>query len=196
MILSADHIQYIRNTIESSEISRRLMQEDLIDHLCCAVEDKMKVGINFTRAFQDSVNELASEGFKELERETYYLLNYKVILMKKFKYSIMLLSSMSFCFGIAARTLHLSIGNDFLLVGLAGLTVGIPLLSFKPNMSMIDRIRIMIALTSLIFVTGGFALKIGYMAGADMFVVIGSCLFAVGFLPLYFLKMYRASLAH
>jgi len=195
MILSVGHVQAIRMHVESSEISSQFMRDDLIDHLCCSVESKMKKGTTFQPALASALDEMAPRGFKEIEIEAYYLLKAKVILMKKFKFGITLLGSMSFCFGIAAKTLQLSIGNDFLLFGLIFLTLGIPFLSFKQNMPIFDRIRVLSAFLSLLFVTAGFALKITSSAGANLFVVIGSCLFALCFLPLYFIKLYRASLA-
>ena len=194
MTLSIEQIEDIRAHVESSEISSQLMRDDLIDHICCSVESKMKNGVSFQFALRSALAETAPRGFKEIETETYYLLHSTMIILKKISHGIMLLSSMSFCFGIAAKTLHLSFGNDFLLFGLAGLTMSIPFFAFKQNMSVSDGVRILASVVSLIFVTGGFTLKILQLAGADMFVVIGSCLFAIGFLPLYFIKQYRASL--
>ncbi len=195
MTLSYENVERIKNTIKSSSITRTMMQENIVDHLCCAVEDKMQCGDSFDKAFQKAFSEFAPNGLQEIERETYILLNYKTILMKKIIYSLALLSSMAASFGIIFKTLHWNFANIILVAGMAGMTVTIPLILFKPGTSSLERTRNWFAMLSILLLTVGTLFKIEHLAGANVSLTLGMAFFSFGFLPLYFVKMYRQSVA-
>src|SRR5437879_8028236 len=93
MNLTDENILAIKKTIDESPISSASMSENIIDHLCCAIEFKMTHGWGFEEAFTEVLFDLAPNGLREIEHETYLLLNFKNITMKKVKY----LSGLVFC---------------------------------------------------------------------------------------------------
>jgi hypothetical protein len=195
MILSAGQIHLIEETINASSISRTMMQENIVDHLCCLVEDKMKRGEPFDKAFNNALVEFAPNGLCEIERETYILLNFKSILMKKFVYSFALLSCIATSFGILFKILHLDGANLLLTFGMGGMAIFIPLLLFKPRLSVFDRAKNWFTMLSIFFLTGGTICKLLHLPGANLALMLGVTVFGLGFLPLYFVKMYRESVA-
>ena len=50
--LSLHHIDQICRDISRQEITFSHLLEDLIDHVCCDVEDEMRKGMSFTDAYQ------------------------------------------------------------------------------------------------------------------------------------------------
>ena len=50
--LSLHHIDQISHDISRQEITFSHLLEDLIDHVCCDVENEMQKGLNFSEAYQ------------------------------------------------------------------------------------------------------------------------------------------------
>lgn len=59
MTLSQGNLAIIQQAIIQSPISRSAMQEDIIDHLCCEVENRMARGCDFEKAFAQAIRLLA-----------------------------------------------------------------------------------------------------------------------------------------
>jgi len=89
MRLSVDQIEHIRKNIDQSAITIESLRDDVLDHLCCAVEIKMERGKVFETSVREALRELAPDGLDEIQNETIFLLNSnKIIVMKKVMYSI------------------------------------------------------------------------------------------------------------
>lgn len=199
MNLSSQQLLNIRQLIEESPISRLDMRENLIDHICCAVENKIANGQCFDVALAASLEDLAPNGLKEIEMETFLMLNAKIITMKKFTYSAGLLFSISASFGSIFKVLHMPGANELTILGFGGLAlVFAPFLilvrqkSWKSN---VEKFREVFFLMSIILVAIGMTLKIFRLAGSEGTLLTGLVLFTLGFLPLAFLKMYREAVA-
>lgn len=107
MKLSAEHVATIKKQVEQSGIVNPTLRDDVVDHLCCAVEIKISKGKDFSVALQEASHELAPEGLIEIQRETVFLLNStKIIRMKKVMYSIGLASVMAFVLGWTFGMMH------------------------------------------------------------------------------------------
>ena len=70
--LSLHHIDQISRDISREEISFSHLLEDLIDHVCCDVEDEMQKGIDFPEAYKKVKGKMGSGRLKEIQRETLY----------------------------------------------------------------------------------------------------------------------------
>lgn len=182
-----------------SGISRSVMKENIIDHLCCSVECALSKGENFESALHKSLKALAPNGLKEIEFETIILLYPKIIIMKKLTYISGLLFSMMASVGYIFRILHLPGASELTILGFGGLTaVFAPLLIIirhKAWKSRFDGAREGLLIASIIFITVGFCLRIMQLPGSDNTLLLGLISFTVGFLPMAFLKMYRESIA-
>lgn len=200
MTISEEHLRAIRSAIEQSPISRLSMQDDLIDHLCCEVEQTMACGVNFEAAYHRAFQRLAPNGLLELEKETYLLLNKTKITMKKLTYLSGAFFSIFASIGIFFKILHWLGANELLIFGFGGL-----LLVFTPLFVIIHRKRSSesdfesrrnwIGMISLTLFSIGAVLKVLHFAGANEALLLGTALFSLGFLPMSFLKMYRQSIA-
>lgn len=195
MSLSNENIKEISAILNKSKISNEQMRDNLIDHLCCATEAKMKTGKQFEDALTIALQELAPNGFAEIELESYLLLNSKSIAMKKLTYSLGLFFSISASLGFILKILHYPGANELLIVGLGGIAiVFLPLFLTsrkKTTFQSIDKI----VLVSLSFICIGGMLKVMHLASSNEILIVGFLLFSLGFLPMKFLKMYRESIA-
>jgi hypothetical protein len=80
--LSLHHIEQISRDINRQEITFSHLLEDLIDHVCCDVENEMKRGLNFAEAYQRVKQKMGSRRLKEIQEETLYLVDTKYRNMK------------------------------------------------------------------------------------------------------------------
>jgi hypothetical protein len=201
MILSFQQVEQIRNHVSQS-VSLPLLGEDLLDHLCCAVEYEMQGGKSFEEAMREAVAELAPHGLDEIQRQTIDLLNNQTIIhMKKIMYAIGLVSTMSLSLGWLFKFLHWAGGDELAIYGFfAFALLFLPLLAIsrlKINIRQPfpEKLRIVLGLSSGIIICIASLFKIMHYPGADFLLLSGAAIFIFGFLPVLFFTMYKKSIA-
>ena len=80
--LSLHHIEQISRDIRRQEITFSHLLEDLIDHVCCDVENEMQTGLNFGEAYKKVKQKMGSRRLKEIQEETLYAVDTKYRYMK------------------------------------------------------------------------------------------------------------------
>lgn len=201
MRLTDKQIAAIQDNIEETGITLDSLKEDLLDHICCVVEHEMKQGKNFDTAYDNAVTQLSPNGLQEIQRETVFLLNFnKIIRMKKIMYAIGLLASMSVSIGYLFIILRWPGGPNMFNYGiLAFVLIFLPLLAidrYKVNISQAvsEKIRLILGFSSA-FLTGlSVVFKLLHLQGATILIILGAMLFAFGFLPFLFFRMYKRSI--
>lgn len=200
-MITDDHIDYIIESIGESNLSNMSLRDDLIDHLCCVVESKMSCGLSFEEAYSEAKQRTCPNGCKEIERETFLLLNYKkAIIMKKLTYFVGFLFTFILMFGIFARILKQETPAPelFILIGGSGIVLFfLPLLFIKFE----ERIKTLFtkwsakfaAIGFLFFVSSAWFKFMHWPGGSEL---LGfSMLFVIfGFLPFFFVNLYKSSL--
>ncbi|HEY3402185.1 MAG TPA: hypothetical protein VGK59_02295 [Ohtaekwangia sp.] len=198
MRLSDEQVETIREYIIKSGIHLESLQEDVLDHLCCVLEDSKDTTQHFEKRLQEAIDDLAPDGLATLETETLFLLNSKkLVYMKKLMYLVGLGSSMTLAMGLCFKLLHWPGGDELLTYGFISFT-----LLFLP-MTMIDKFKVKIQkslserlrfiLGALSAISTGLAVlfKILNLYGGDFLLLVGAVLFSFGFLPFLFFTNYR-----
>jgi hypothetical protein len=80
--LNLQNIDQITRDIVKQEITFSHLLDDLIDHLCCDVENEMQKGLNFTEAYRSVKQKMGSRRLKEIQEETLYAVDTKYRYMK------------------------------------------------------------------------------------------------------------------
>jgi hypothetical protein len=199
--LTENNVDTIRQMIEQSRISHGTIKDDILDHLCCAVECRIAEGKNFETAFAQSLHEFSPLGLDEIEKETYLLLNPKILFMKKLMYGSGLIFSIMVAVGLLLKVLHLTGSNELMLVGMVGFVIVYLPLVLKTRagrqtpISPMERTRDVLGFISAFILSAGGILKIMGAVGANETLLLGTGIFSFGFLPFLFLRMYRESVA-
>lgn len=81
--LSSENIEEISFDVRKNEITFSHLSEDLIDHICCDVEDEMAKGVEYTVAYNRVKEKMGSRRLKEIQEETLYAVDTKYRNMKK-----------------------------------------------------------------------------------------------------------------
>lgn len=202
MKVKPEQLESIRKIIDESNITIETLRDDLLDHLCCAVEIKMSRGKEFERALKEALDELAPNGLDELQHETIFLLNStKIILMKKIMYAIGLISAMSFGAGWFFGMLHLPGARELSIYGFFAFAfIFLPMLTinyFKLRIqrALSEKLKIVLGLLSGILIGLSLVFKTLHLQGAQEILQIGAFIFIFGFLPFLFFNMYKKSIA-
>jgi len=81
--LSLHDIDKISRDIRRMEITFSHLAEDLIDHVCCDVENEMQNGLSYQEAYRMVKQKMGSRRLKEIQEETLYAVDTKYRKMKQ-----------------------------------------------------------------------------------------------------------------
>ena len=197
--LNSAQILLLKNNIDQA-VSMRNLREDLLDHLCCAVEAKLKAGKTFADAVEEAMHEIAPDGFREIEDETNNLLHQNYIRMKKLLYSFGLATAISMAMGLMMKLLHMPGGEElinygFLSFSLIFLPVMITMNSKSvKDCTLVDKLKIVFGITSATLMAITICLKIAMnLTASEVLFMTGTAIFSFGFLPCVFYGLYQKS---
>lgn len=199
-MISDEQLSFIKQKIKNSNITSLEIQDDLIDHFCCLVEIEMQRGKIFEEAYQQAYNQTTPNGFEEIQNETYFLLNYKkIILMKQFTYITGFIFAFAATAGAFFKIMHFPGANIMLFSGLMGVSfIFLPLLliiKFKDKVLhvMSERLKWIFGTLSLMLVFTGSIFKFLHLQGAGIVLGIGFLIFGLLYLPFFFFRMFKSS---
>lgn len=92
MILNETQTNKLRQILKCSNIESRLVRKDLLDHLCCMVENEMEKGYSFEDAFERVSAMFSKQELKMTEINTLKILNME----KKFSKNVSMVATIPF----------------------------------------------------------------------------------------------------
>jgi len=78
--LTNSQVLYIANELKSRGLSKGFRAE-ILDHICCQVEEKLTSGQTFKKAYQDSLSAYGDKGFEELKKTSPILIKKRKIML-------------------------------------------------------------------------------------------------------------------
>lgn len=195
--LTEEQIAFIENDIRVRGITSPDLSIDLLDHICCLIENELDEYRNFETVYQQILLLFGEKGLKEIQAETNRLLTFKHYYFMNATMKISgYVSSLMILIGSFFKFQHWPGANVLILVGVFFLaTLFLPLLfilKFKStdesNRSIVLSI---IGFISSLLVCVGILFRILHWPGARMTIVLGCCLLLLGYLPIYILSIYK-----
>lgn len=92
---------YITNDLKAKGLSKGFRTE-LLDHVCCLVEDHLNNGLTFADAYQEALSVFGNEGFEELKTTSPLVKHKRRNVVTQFLISGMAASVFLFVFGVDA----------------------------------------------------------------------------------------------
>lgn len=206
MKLSNEQIGNIRQRLEEANFTLSTLEDDVFDHVCCVVEERLDKGDDFDVALVKALEDAAPQGLNALQFETNVLLNFNfTIRMKKLTFAIGLASSMMMGIGATMNILNLAGAGNLSSIGVG--TVGflgftflyLPLLAFTNfkrvfrDQPWFEKTKLIVGCLSGIILAIAVAFKILHWPGAEQLMLTGAVLLTFGFLPFVFFSLYRKS---
>ena len=195
-MLTSDQLYQIQTAVDSEGITIPTLRDDLIDHICCSVEEQINNGVQFQQALQSAIAALGENGLSEIQTETIKVLNYKTVVMKKMSFVVGLLCAVIMLAGFVLSLFHLPMGHMlFGLAAFAFVLFFVPLDAIRQlrfgNHSFSEKLSNVLSSSSTLLLATGVVSNILLLPGANEMIVIGLIIFVAGFLPMQFYKMYR-----
>jgi hypothetical protein len=187
--LTEEQVEFIRRDIRDKGIEIKSLEDDLLDHICCAVEDKINSNINFQDAYDSTIISFGPKGLKEVQDEIINLLTYKNYYAMKTSINISGFSSaIILFFGSLFKLMHWPGANILLVVGISLFSfVFLPLLFILQMKETEKRLNKVFQLSIFFF---GFFLSLGVMfklmhwPGANMLLKYAGGILLFVYLPL------------
>lgn len=105
-LLDGLEIKKIEQKLASAEISDKSLSVDLIDHICCMIEERLELGLSLDKAEEEVFQSMGDVQLKSIELETKRLTQNKYIMKKRTKI-IGLIALLVTVTGFTFKMLHL-----------------------------------------------------------------------------------------
>lgn len=202
MQLTEQQVEFIYREVSRCSQMPTSLQDDLVEHLCCATEARIEEGYSFKEAYATALEQTCPNGLDEIHREnTSLLTTHNLKTMKKAIAIIGLIASMSFIWGVTSKVMHWPAANVFMHGGsLLFALLFAPLWvidRFKSNSLVLsEKARLIAGILAGISFTVGATFKLMHWPNANMLMTAGSLLFAFVFLPIFFFQMYKKQVSY
>jgi hypothetical protein len=185
--ISFQQLALIKSEVGRADISFSHLQYDLIDHVCCDVENAMSQGLSFEKAYEMVKQRIGIRGLQRIQEETLLLINKKYRIMKTTMKIFGVISTILLAFGTLFKIEHW-FGAGILL------TLGFFLLCFVflPSTVYVNYCEVsnktkrwthILGFLSAFIISAGFLFKIQHWPGAGFLITIGITMAMVLFLP-------------
>ncbi|MEX0983322.1 MAG: hypothetical protein WD577_08295 [Bacteroidales bacterium] len=128
------NIERIRSDLETRGLTYDRLQEDILDHVCCMVAERMEHGEDFNSSYHEVLNHIGGATLGNLQHQTILLLDKKFQRMKNFTYLFGLSSALLAILGTLFKKMHWPGAGILLTVG-----IGLVVLVFLPLYQTVER---------------------------------------------------------
>lgn len=186
--LTEKHIREITTLVRAKGVEMEELLCDLVDHVCCMVEEKMEQGKNYTSALEESISSFGNNGIRNIQEETNYLLTKNILAMKKTMHIIGIASTIMLLVGAFFKIKHYPGAGILYLTGGFLLSFAfLPLLATVKIKEKLGKLRTWITIlgvASAFVLINGIFFKIMHWPLANVLMNIGGGLLLFIYLPL------------
>ena len=194
-LLSDRQVDQINDILIQQGVEYRELRYDLLDHVCCMVEDGLEQGEKFSISLENALQSFGIENFKLIQESTMYLLNQKLNKMKKAISIVGLIASLMVISGVFFKVNHLMGASILLIMGVSLVSlVVLPLLSYATLIAKEDgqtTITSIVGYFAAMSLSMGGMFKLMHWPYANMLFWMGVAILLLGFIPMYTIRSYR-----
>jgi hypothetical protein len=192
--LSFAQVQFIKTEVSRADVSLSHLPYDLIDHICCDIENTMNEGLPFEKAYEAVKKKIGIRGLQQIQEDTLFLIDKKYRIMK---------NTMKI-FGVIAPIL-MAVGGLFKIEHWPGagvmVTLGFFLLTFVFLPSAIyvsyrevsNKTKLFLHLSGFLagfFFAVSFLFKIQHWPWAS-YIMFAAVIASIGFIPALFISQVK-----
>lgn len=191
--ISEQQQEFILNDIRARGIELVSLQQDLLDHVCCIIEQNLEEDGNFESFYLTCIEQFYNQKLSEIEEETINLLIHKnYYIMKKGMLISGTVSTLFLSLGIAFKFLHFPGAAVLILLGVLLLSfLFLPLLfvlKVKESKESKDKVILGVGFLASISLTLGTLFKVMHWPFANMLGLGALLIMLCIFLPIYFIS--------
>src|SRR6185369_9662924 len=176
--LSEEQINYISADIEKRGIEMESLQQDLLDHICCVIEEGLEENGDFEKFYSSVIKTFYKNELSEIETETNNLLtNKNYYTMKKAMVFSGISSAVVLSLGIILKFLHAPGSAPCIILGVFIFSfIFLPLifaLRIKEKEKTKDKFIIGLGVLPAILISLSFVFRIQHWPGAMIMLYLG-----------------------
>ena len=194
--LNDTQIDFILNDISARGVEMESLQQNLLDHICCIIEQNLEADGDFESFYQKTTKTFYKDALWEIEEETLLLLTFKnYYSMKKTMIISGMFSASAMILGIIFKFMHWPGASALIILGIvASSLIFLPLfflLKAKEKTKSTDKLILGLGTLSGILMSLSILFRVmhwpfGFNLGIISIVVLG-----LVFLPIYFFNGIR-----
>lgn len=197
-MLTKGNIQTITETVDKAEISFSHLRADLIDHICCQIEEEMQQGLDFQNAYVRINKSTGINSLQKVQEKTLLLIDKKYCAMKKTMHVSGIASTSMLMLATIFKIFHFPGASIMLLLGFFTLCF-----FFLPSANYVmakesKRKGMLVLYLSAFLGSFGFFLgvlfKMMHWPGANWMLLIGIAVLGLVFLPLLLIYQYGSDI--
>ncbi|NOQ76132.1 MAG: hypothetical protein GQ574_29295 [Crocinitomix sp.] len=194
--ISENEVDFILDDITKRGIVTEDVRDNIVDHVCCIIENEMKMGEDFFKFYGNTIARFFRKELREIEVETRDLLTFKYYYAMKRTLKITgLLSAAFIVLGGLFKLQHWPGAGLLLLAGLLIFSlIFVPLniiLKYQDDKEKKNRIIMIIGFLTTIVGTLGVLFKVMHWPFANILFYGSFITFFLIFIPIYFFTKYK-----
>jgi len=194
--VSEEEVEFILSDIEARGVVLEDLRDNLLDHMCCIIEDEMNETEDFKVFYESVLPRFFKENLSEIQVETDNLIKFKNFYSMN---KIMKISGIATVFfttvGAILKTMHLpGAGMAIVLGGFTFSLIFLPLLivlKFKDEESKVDKAVFSFGFLIAIILSAGLIFKIMHWPFANIMMLSSTVVFTFIYVPIYFFTRVR-----
>ncbi len=195
--LKQHQVDSIYDLLLTHGVSYESLQLDLLDHICCMVEQKMDNGLEFDESLSLSTQEFGLSKLSEIQEATFHLLTLKLNKMKKVIGVIAILTAAFVMLGIVLKLYH-SLGAGLLIFSgfsLAAVVVfpAMMYIDLKNQSNALQKTATICGYVAGILLSLATLFKFMHWPGFYLLYYSGLAILVGLFLPLYTFRNYKTN---
>jgi len=189
--LTPKEIHILSQEIEKQGLTYTLLQNELLDHLCCDIEAKMEEGLEFLKAFEEVKQRLENHRIQQIQEDTLVLVNHKYRMMKKFMYIIGTIAPSLIILGAFFKLQHwpgasvaITLGTFLLAVVYLPVFAMVSIRDTREKGKKVNKTLYITGVITGFFFLTGVLFKIMHWPGAGVALLVSVLLVVVLFIPI------------
>ena len=192
-----DNYERIRTDLIRLGLTYDRLLDDLLDHVCCMVEEEMHLGADFESSYHQVLGSIGETRLSEIQHQTLLNLDKKFQRMKNFTYLFGLSSAVLTIAGSILKRFHLPGSGILITVGmLLVVAVFLPLYFIVNHREQPERknpVYAIVGYLSIALLLAGATFKIMHWPGAGYMIYASVGFLLLGFVPLYVVNVFQRS---
>jgi hypothetical protein len=187
--LTEQNIREIEVLVEARGVEMKELSYDLVDHICCMIEEKMESGKNYTSALEESIASFGKKGIRQIQEETTFLLTKNILAMRRTMHITGITSATLLLLGSIFKIQHWpGAALMYVLGGVSLCLLFMPLflaVRIKEKPGKLSTISNVVGILGGILFCLGVLFKIMHWPFASILMNSGTALLILIFLPIY-----------
>jgi hypothetical protein len=192
-----DNYDRIKADLLSRGLTYERLIDDMLDHVCCMVEEQMVEGEDFESSYNQVLDSIGEKRLPEIQHQTLLNLDKKYQRMKNFTYIFGLTSAILTIVGSLFKRMHWPGAGILITVGMVLIVfVFLPLYFITNHREQVEKknpVYAIVGYLTIALLLAGATFKIMHWPGAGYMLYASIGFLLIGFVPLYVVNVYQRS---